>query len=93
MNSDDDLNEFFGRIAAKSQLDDLLRDKPVDEQRDVILGVVCSAVGQLARQNEELTALCKKSVDVIRGLERRVKELEDKGKKVRGPFIRRIGRE
>lgn len=93
MSDADPLDEFFGYIAAKSELDALLRDKTADEQRDVILGVVCNAVGQLARQNEELTTLFRKSVAVIQGLERRVKKLEDKNKNVRGPFFRRGRRE
>lgn len=89
----DPLDEFFGLIAAKSELDALLRDKTPDEQRDVIVGVVCSAVAELARQVDGLTTLLQMTVDVASTLDRRVKALEDKGKNVRGPFIRRGRRE
>jgi hypothetical protein len=83
----DAIDELLRTAAARAELDALLAGKTDDEKRDVLIGVLCGAVAQLARQNDALAGLVQKSARVIELLERKVAGLE---RGVRGPYVRRV---
>lgn len=86
----DAIDELLRTAAARAELEALMAGKSDDEKRDVLIGVLCGAVAQLARQNDELGGLVQKSVRVIEVLERKVVALE---RGARGPSIRRVEHE
>lgn len=85
----DSIGEIWRLAAARSAFEATMAGKTPEEELDIIIGALCRAVGDLSRQNDALAGLVQKIVAVNGALERRVAALEETGKNVRGPFIRR----
>lgn len=85
----DPIDDLWRRAAARSAFE-ATDGKTPDEERDIIIGALCRAVGELSRQNDALAGLVQKIVAVNGALERRVAALEAAGKNVRGPFVHRV---
>lgn len=93
---DDPIDALFRVAAANVELSVLLDGKTAEEQHGILIGVLLSIVGQLARQDGTLAEqhktmadMLRRMTDLIERLQRRVDELEAlTPKNVRGPFIR-----
>lgn len=83
----DPIDDLLRSAAARAELGALLDGKTDDERRDILIGLLWSAAGQLSRQNDALAALVGTMTGVIEGLGRRIAALEEP-RNARGPFVR-----